>query len=127
MQDDLPQPLPVLLATRIDSLEQLEALLHLHRIAPRAAAAAELIDGLGVRAPALERALAALAQQGLIEREGEEWRFAPKDEELRARVGELSALYASRRIEVVNAVSAKALARVQALADAFRLRKEKPS
>lgn len=124
---DFPDSLRRFLTGRIDSLEQLEVVLYLHRIYPAAAVVDEIGAALGVGPSSLARALNALVEQGLVGKDGERWRFAPADESVRARVHELAEVYSRRRLEVVNAVSAKAIARVQALADAFSLRtKDKP-
>lgn len=126
VQDGFSDSLRRFLAGRVDSLEQLEVLLYLHRQYPASAALPAVAAAVGTSDAALARALQALLDQGLVGKDGERWRFAPADEALRARVAELAKVYGTRRLDVVNAVSAKALARVQALADAFSLRKDKP-
>jgi DNA-binding MarR family transcriptional regulator len=122
--DGLPENMRRFLDGRVESLEQLEVLLYLARVV-EPCAPAEVMAALGVRDATLARALRALVDQGLVVREQDRYLYRPKTAALQANVADLTALYAARRIDVVNAISAKAIARVQAIADAFNLRKDK--
>lgn len=123
MLDGLPADVRRLLAKRIESLEQLEVLLVLRRDGV-ARTCVELAHMLGASEDATARALAALAAQGLVAVDGTRWSYAPATDALRDDVRALADYYVSRRLDVVNAVSGKALARIRAFADAFRLHRD---
>ncbi len=121
MARDQPTRVRRPLATRIDSLEQLEGLVLLRRdVVPRTCA--DLAQAIGVSERAMARALDGLAKQGLVAVEGKQWRYAPATPELVEDVGALADEYATRPIEVMNTILTRSIERMRALADAFRFR-----
>jgi hypothetical protein len=124
VESELSAGVRQLLDDGVDSIEQLELLLLLHRTRPRAwsvgAAASELrtndastrerLEELVTRRFAQPRADGAYAftQDGATER----------------RVGALADAYAERRVSVITYIVTKPLGRIRSFADAFRLRRD---
>jgi hypothetical protein len=119
----LPAELWEFLETHIDSIAQLEALLLL-RDAPGAAWDAKSIaKRLYVPEHEALRALAHLAGNGLIARDGDRFQFHPQSEGLSQGVVLLADYYRSHLISITNLVHSKPR-RIQQFADAFKLKKD---
>jgi biotin operon repressor len=119
----LPTDVTGALDRLVDSLESLELLVHLHR-EPRPLSTATLAGVLGLSPQACAKALERLQARGLVASEGELHRIAPATPELQADLDRVVATYGTKRIVMINHVATRSLQRVQALADAFRLRKK---
>jgi hypothetical protein len=110
----------------IDSVEQLEVLLLLHRTAPRRWTAETVSRELRIDATSASRRLADLASRGLLDGEPPEsatefWLSAggPSDALLR----DLAATYAARRVTLIEFIFAAPVRDVRVFADAFWIRK----
>jgi hypothetical protein len=119
-----------LLIEKIDSFEKLEvlALLCAERtlvFTLRTAAAR-----LRLAEPLVQTALLDLCAAGILDKQGEEYRYQPRSEALGKQADGLCAAYNDDRIAVLNVLTQAALDRIRgsaanAFADAFRLRGKK--
>ncbi|HZP97977.1 MAG TPA: hypothetical protein VFB13_00440 [Reyranella sp.] len=107
-----------------DSIVQLEALLLLHGHAGRSWSIAEVAGQLYVPTEVAAAALGQLETDGLIGVNGQDYRYAPRSEEMAAMVERLARTYSRALIPVTNLVHGNPR-RLRRFADAFRLRKEK--
>lgn len=112
----------------IDSLEELEVLLFLHR-QPSAAFTAEAVaTSLYTNPTSTREKLRGLVQKDLAdghEREGTvSYQFKAASQKARL-VDRLAPLYAERRVAVTNIIISKPLPNIQAFADAFDFRKKR--
>lgn len=116
-------PLEAFLSTRIDSVEALEILLLVARVAaPWSPAAAA--ERLGIDPDVCAAKLESLASVGLLSRDAAEFRYSPENEEVRKLVAELGREYADRRANVINVIYSANLDRLRKFAEAFRLRRK---
>lgn len=109
----------------VDSLETLEILLLLQR-EPAAHWTPVAIDShFGMKSGLADKRLKTLLKHGLvIKNESGGFRFAPKNEELRAGAALLAVAYADRRSNVVNTIFSENLDRLRAFSDAFKVKSE---
>jgi hypothetical protein len=134
LAEDPSQNLREFLRDFVSSYEELEVLLLLAREV-RQWSAAELAEALGARDDVIAAAVDCLLEVGglidAVEVVGQRhFVFAPKSQELRARVVELDRAYAERRLAVVQMMSANAVERmrgaaIRRFADSFRLERPK--
>lgn len=122
----LPGDVDTFLRKHVDSIEGLELLLLLHFEPDTTWTAPQCSDRLGIPRAICQRQLDFLTVSGLIAAEGGGLRYRPRTAELRQQVQRLVEVYGVRRIEVVNSIIGRSLDRIRELADAFRLRKDKP-
>ncbi len=111
----------------IQSLEQLEVLLLLHRQPERAWTASEVYDVVRSSQASITARLHAFTADGfLVTAPGPPptFRFSPQDQNLRAAVDETATAYQTRRVRIIEAIFAPAADPVQSFADAFKLRKD---
>ncbi|HEU0014126.1 MAG TPA: hypothetical protein VFQ45_10605 [Longimicrobium sp.] len=125
MPEAIPEDVLRFIARYIDSAEQLDLLLLLHRDAERAwspAAAAEAVYSVPASS---ERRLQALAEQGLAARgAGGAYAYAPRDPGLAETVDALAQAYRSNRAGVITTVLERQTADpVRSFADAFKLKR----
>ena len=116
-----------LLSRYIRSVEQLEVLLLVQSQPNRAWTADAVYDVIRSSKSSIAERLATFTAHGfLVEENGSPttFRYAPKDEALRAAVQEAATLYQTRRIRVIEAIFAPEADPVQSFADAFKLRKD---
>ena len=113
------------IAQHLNSVEQLEVLLLLHRSHGREWSAGEVSRELSSHPHSAESRLLDLRARGLVaaREDGQEFRYhwappAGVDEVVAA----LARVYAERRVSVITAIFAKPLDSVRTLADAFRVR-----
>lgn len=130
MEEAIEADVVELLRERVGSLEQLEALLMLHREATRAWTLAEIAERLSVSALMLEAELDALVAAGLVVRRDGRWAYAPRDARSSEIVARLAALYPVRRLEVLRLLSDLAVQRIRgsaarAFADSFVIGRRK--
>jgi hypothetical protein len=83
MADDIPENVKRLVAERIDSIPELEAVLLLKDHPDRSWDADEAGARLYVSRTVASHILTALAGRGLLQREGQAYRYAPADDTLR--------------------------------------------
>jgi hypothetical protein len=122
--DELPENVRKLIAERIDSIPELEAILLLREDRDRQWAASDAGKRLYVSTTMAAHILALLAGRGFLSRQGEEYRYAPESSELGAVVDALASCYSRALIAVTSAIHSKPSASVRQFAEAFRLRKE---
>lgn len=108
----------------IDSVEQLEVLLLLHRSAPRAMAASEVANELRIEAGSAERRMENLVENGLLEKDGAGFVYRannPRDGQVRS----LADAYRERRVSVITLIFSKPQKTdpARALADAFKFKR----
>jgi hypothetical protein len=123
--EDLPESVKMLIAERIDSVPELEAILLLRAHPDRQWAPAETGARLYVSATMAAWILSALSERGFFARSGEAYRYAAATPELEQGVDLLADCYARDLIAVTTAIHSKPNASVRQFADAFRLRKGK--
>lgn len=111
---------------KIDSVAQLEGVLLLRGDPQRHWRAAELAARLYISEAQTVELLLSLSAQGLVAAEGEPamYSYQPKTPELRQMVDRLAEVYAKQLVAITNLIHSKQKPRVQAFADAFRLRKD---
>jgi len=118
------------LLTSIDSIAQLEGLLWLRAHAGQGWDAATLARHLYVTGTEAAALLAPLAARGLVAVEESSYSYRPATAELDAMVAQIAELYRKYLIPVTNLIHAKpkesGKSRIEAFANAFRLRKDKP-
>jgi hypothetical protein len=130
MDEAIPKDVLELLRERVGSLEQLEALLLLHREPAHAWSLPEIAEKLSLPAGMLEAELDALVHAGLAARAQERWTYAPRDAASGMIVARLAALYPVRRLEVLRLLSDLAVQRIRgsaarAFADSFVIGRRK--
>ena len=122
MAGGLPDRVARFISEHIDSVEQLEALLLL-RAEPRAWTAAELGATMRTLPASVELRLRDLLDHGLVEREGDTWRFAAGANG--PLVDDVAGCWKARRVAVIAQIFAEpADDPLRDFADAFRLRKD---
>jgi hypothetical protein len=118
------------LLTSIDSIAQLEGLLWLRIHAGQGWDAATLARHLYVTETDAASLLAPLVARDLVAVEQGYYAYRPATAELDAMVTQIADLYRQYLIPVTNLIHAKpekpGKSRIEAFADAFRLRKDKP-
>jgi DNA-binding transcriptional ArsR family regulator len=120
---DLPADLRAFLYSCIDSVDQADLLVRL-RASGTSQSVRQLAAITGLRPQALRHHLEILVVRGLLRADvsGEvEYRYAPETPELRRYSDLLQECYASRRDQVIRAISARA---ARTFADAFKFKKE---
>ena len=120
---ELPEVLQALIAQHTPSMDHIAVLLVL-----RAASHTQHPVDDVVRETRLDRAvvapvLEAMARTGMLERDGDLYRYAPSAATAGA-VDELAHMYHTRPVTLVRAIYDRPKRAVQSFADAFRLRKE---
>lgn len=112
-------------AEHVDSAEQLEILLLLHRDPGKGMTAQEVSQAIyTVPASAIMR-LEALVASGFLSSSGgadPRYTFAPRSDALRQQVDALAEAYRKDRVSVIKLIFARPPDPVQSFADAFRLR-----
>ena len=118
----LPRGVQRLIAQRIDSVALLEALLLIRATPDRVWTPDDVGRALVTRPEHAATLLASLADGLLLTAEGGGFRYTPGD--VAADVDALAECYATRRPTVIGLVFAPRNTDVEALADAFRLRRK---
>jgi hypothetical protein len=120
--DEVPEDVKQAVASLVDSLDHLQVLLLLYRGRERAFAIADVAMAVGIQEAGARRELEKMRGRGLAVLEGEAYRYAPAPA-LDPDVARIAAAYGSHRIGLINHVASRAIQRIRALADAFRLGK----
>ena len=86
----------------------------------------EVAGALRLPVRIVRRELERLRARGTAKALGDErgFQFDGSDAEKAAALARIAALYAERRIELINYVASKTLKRIQSIADAFKLGKD---
>lgn len=133
--DDLPEDVRALLHEHIESYEQLEILLLLHRERYENWTPQGVTTRLRLPAELIRSALTGLKASGLVEATGADparFAYRPASSGLDAAVGRLAREYSERPISIIKLMSANAIERLRSaalhtFADAFVLKKDKNS
>jgi hypothetical protein len=112
-----------LIADRIDSVPELEALLLLRETREREWTAEEAGQRLYVSTAVAGHVLGTLAERDFFVRAGDRYQYAPAWSELAATVDELAQTYARQLVAVTELIHTKPSASLRQFADAFRLRR----
>jgi hypothetical protein len=109
----------------IDSVEQLEVLLHLYRTREQSWSPDAIALALYSNPASIARRLAGLYSHGLLTlTSSSAYRYQPKTAELEATVSQLAETYRQRRVAVISIIASKPMENVRAFSEAFRLRKK---
>ena len=121
----IPEEVRNFLLQCIDSVEQLEVLLLLHRTPEQAWNPETVAQALYSNAGSIQRRLAGLHANGLLaSTASSSYRYQPKTSALDATVRLLADTYRERRVAVITVIASKPMENVRAFSDAFRLRKK---
>lgn len=124
----LPADVSRLLATHIDSVEQLEVLLLLRTAPERGWTAAEASGELRTEPDSVTARLRDLEARGFVTADGSGparlYRYRPATPDLARAVDGLADAYASRKVTVIGLIFSKPSKAVLSFSDAFRLRRD---
>jgi hypothetical protein len=124
MTDDLISPaVRALLAERLDSVPELEAVLLLREDPARAWTAEEAGTRLYVSTTVADYVLATLAERGFFSATDDTFRYLPATPEIADAVDELATAYRRHLVAVTQIIHSKPSRNVRDFANAFRLRK----
>lgn len=121
-EDLMPEEVRKLVVMHIDSVTQLEALLFLHARSSEEWDVASVAKRLYAPLSDIVVALAGLANDGFVLRDGEDYRYAPLSDR-DAAVEALAEAYALHLIPITNLIHSKPR-HVRVLSDAFKFRKD---
>ena len=120
---DLPVAVRHFLYSCIDSIEQLDTLLHL-RASGKPATVRQVSSELGLQAEATRINLEALVARGLVQvkvAEPSNYRYDPRSAELRRYVDAVVEHHSRDRSSVLNLVLGQSRGSIKGFADAFKL------
>ncbi|MCO5169273.1 MAG: hypothetical protein M9894_23260 [Planctomycetes bacterium] len=124
MARELPDMVAAFLSAHVDSVEQLEALLLLHRTRPRRWTALAVSEELRTNVDSTRERLDELVRRRkVIGEEHAEGRTTYHVDGADPAVEALSDAYDARRVSVITFIVSKPLERIRSLADAFRIRR----
>lgn len=122
MSDELPPAVRALIAERIDSVPELEAVLLFRADPQRAWTAEEAGRRLYVSTTVAAHVLAELRERGFFVQVGDAYRYEP-DADLTAAIDELATAYSRHLVAVTELIHSKPSRGVRDFANAFRLRR----
>ena len=123
----LPDDVIRFLDEHIDSVEQLEVLLLLHRAGDSAWTAEMVAAALYTQPASAARRLASLCDHGLLDEVAGHpaaYRYVADAADQGELISTLADTYRERRVAVVTAIASKPMENVRAFSDAFRLRRK---
>ncbi len=123
MSEEIPAAVQRLIAERLDSIPELEAVLLFREDPARGWTAEEAGRRLYVSTPVAAYILSTLSQRGFLVERDDMYRYAPESDELAAAVDQLSAAYRRRLVDVTHMVHSKPSRNVRDFAEAFRFRR----
>jgi DNA-binding MarR family transcriptional regulator len=122
----LPEDVHRFLARHINSVEELEVLLHARQSPGRSWSPTDMARELYSHPTSIEQRFQRLLGAGLLrESAAGHFQYAPRSAELDQVVARLADTYRERRVAVVSLIASKPIENVRAFSDAFRLRKRK--
>ena len=124
MPETFPEEVRTLVATHIQSVEQLEMLLLLNEHLNRAWTSEEVAAELRIDAMSAASRLQDLSARGFLAHNSGSYRFRADNDELRRAVAALAEAYRDRRVSLINLIFSKPVDKVRLFADAFKLRKD---
>jgi len=121
---NLPAPIVDFISLHIQSVEQLEVLVLLHRDPQSLWTAKRAYDVVLSALPSVQRWLDDLTRRGLIQKsaDGVERYQASPDETVRSQVAQLAECYRNTPVRVIEAIYRRESSAVQSFADAFKLK-----
>lgn len=121
----IPEDVRRFVAAEIQSLEQLEILLRLHRDPSAWWTAEDLAAELRTSTASVAFRMSEMKGRGLLEVEegGLRYRYRPTNPETERTVRTLDRLYGERRVTVITLIFSKPMDPILDFSDAFRLRK----
>jgi len=122
----LPDEIRRFVLTSIPSVPYLEALLLLRSQEQQAWRTADVARRLYVPDALAAELLQSLHASGLVDMEGESFRYAPRQEATRATIDQLQQLYTTRLVEITSLIHTRLEKRALQFADAFRWKKKEP-
>ena len=125
MTSGIPEGVRGFLLQCIDSVEQLEVLLHMHRTPEESWSSESIARALYSNPESIAHRLAGLHSNGLLaQTSASSYRYQPKTAELDGTVSQLAETYRQRRVAVITIIASKPTEKVRAFSEAFRLRKK---
>lgn len=125
MTSGIPEDVRRFLLQCIDSVEQLEVLLLLHRLPGSARSVEAVAQELYSNPGSIARRMAGLHASGLLATDdSSSYRYQPKTPALDSTVKLLAETYRQRRVAVITVIASKPMENVRAFSDAFRIRKK---
>jgi hypothetical protein len=125
LEEDLPDDVKRAVAALVDSLDNLQVVLLVYRGRQRSSTIEEVALAVGLSTTQARRELEKMRSAGLAELDGDGYRYPSQPPAVDAEVALIAAAYGTHRIGLINHVASRALQRIRALADAFRLGKGK--
>jgi hypothetical protein len=122
-EERIPSIVRGLIAERLDSIPELEAVLLFRENPRREWTAEEAGKRLYVSATVAEYILRRLCEQGFFVAAGDTYRYQPECDEVAAAVEQLAVAYRGHLVEVTEVVHSKPGKNIRDFANAFRLRK----
>jgi len=123
--DNIPEVVRRLIAERIDSIPELEAILLLRQGSTQPWNVEDTGKRLYVSPLVAAHILHVLTERGFLSCSDDKYRYEPDDAKLAEAVDLLATTYSRHLIEVTKIVHAKPSASVRLFAAAFRLRKDR--
>jgi hypothetical protein len=124
-QTGVPKDVEHFLADEIQSVEQLEVLLLLRGAADKWWTAAEVARALVSQVESAENWLERMARSGLLEADGDRYRYAPHTRAVDETVDRLADSFAKYRVTVISLIFSKPSEHVSVFSDAFRIRRQR--
>jgi hypothetical protein len=116
---DIPDIVGRLIAERINSVPEVEAILLLRQHSDREWAASDVARVLYVSDSIAEELLSGLAERGVLARHETAYHYAPETPDMEAAVSALEQAYTHQLIAVTRLIHSKRGAKVRSLARAF--------
>jgi hypothetical protein len=125
VDESIPSVVRQLIAERLDSIPELEAVLLFRDDRTRHWTPDEAGRRLYVSTTVATYILEQLSDRGFIARTGDQYRYQPESDDLASAVDQLAVAYGRHLVAVTHLVHSKPGQGVRHFADAFRLRKPK--
>ena len=111
----------------IDNLDSLEVVMLLYREQARAWKTDQVALRLRISYRVARRELDRMRARGIATMEGDDpvFQFDVSDPDKAAAVARIATAYGARRIELINYVASQTLKRIQSIADAFKIAKDR--
>lgn len=121
----LPLHVEQFIQLHIESVEQLEILLHLRLNPTQSFSPDELATALRINSHSAGLRLADLLARRLLEETtGPRYRYLPATPDLTRDVDALASEYSQRRVSIINLIFSKPAGKIRTFADAFKFRKD---